>query len=110
MLKLQNKAKNQTYEHLLIKYHNLKRASILTSGYNLEYGLLGKGGETLFKLQQELTKDSTQGFITDSMIRLKRFIDIAAQTRTAMDMKRVDTYCDSLQKNNVLSFYEKKDG
>jgi len=109
-LKVQNKAKTQAQEHLLLKYYNLKRASILTSDFSLEYNVLGKGNETLFRLQKELTKDPTKDYILDTMKQLRRFIDIAKQTEAEIDISRVGAYCDSLHRSKIISFYERKDG
>ena len=109
-LRVQNKAKTQAQEHLLLKYYNLRRASILTADYNLEYNVLSKGNEALFRLQKELTRDPTKDYILDSMKQLQRFINIAKQTEAEIDISRVGAYCDSLQKSKVISFYERKDG
>lgn len=63
----------------------------------------------LLELKKSYIKDPTQDHLISIMARIQQFKQIADQTNAERDKSRLESYCDSLEKNKIVKFYGRKD-
>ncbi len=100
--------RDSDYFTLLKQFHNLKRAAELTVAQSKSMPLLEEADKTLYKLQELFYAHPDNDYLVDVMYRLKRFLDIAKETKAKADIQRVNSYCNSLKKSDIVEFYEVK--